>query len=353
MIGKSVAIMIITRLAGHQTGVAIRSGLSLGQGSEFGFALLGVALSSGLLSIQLSQPIVAAIVVSMVLSPLIIRYNGKIARRLSPDYQAQQALNAAHIEKAADHISNHVIICGFGRTGQNLSQFLKQANIPFLALELDASLINENWDAGEPVYFGDSSHPEVLLHAGLQRARAIIITFHDVNVSRHITRTAKQLRQDIPIIVRTRDDLHLEELLETGATEVIPDTVESSIMLAWHALTHIGLDRNSVDDMIDQARSDHYSRIRAFFHSQKDYEHPEHFHHLHSIEVLDKSPSIGKPIDSFGFNQQTSVIALVRQGVRGDDPDPATTLQAKDVLILEGSTNETRAAELEIYRGKR
>ena len=352
ILGKGLAVILIARLSGNETGVSIRSGISLGQGSEFGFALLGVGLSSGLLSLEVSQPIIAAIVFSMVISPMIIRYNGQIAKFLSPDYLAQQKQNDTHIEQAADHVSNHVIICGFGRTGQNLSQFLKQANIPFLALELDPDLINENWDAGEPVYYGDSSHPEVLQHAGLDHARAVVITFHDFNISHHITRTAKQLRQDIPIIVRTRDDLHLEELLETGATDVVPDTVESSMMLAWHALTHFGLERADVDDMIDQARSNHYSRVRAFFHSQEDYEHPEHFHHLHSIEVLEGSPSVGRAINSFVFDQHTTLIALVRHGIRTDSPNPDTLLLADDVIIVEGPTNETRAAELEIYRGK-
>ena len=353
MFGKGIAVMLITRLAGHQSGVSIRAGLSLGQGSEFGFALLGVALASGLLSPELSQPIVAAIVLSMALSPLIIRHNGRIARRLSPDYVAMKTQYEAHIEKAAGEISDHIIICGFGRTGQNLSQFLKQVNMPFLALEVDPDLINESWDAGEPVYFGDSSHPEILLHAGIHRARAIIITFHDYNTSRYITKTVRKLRPEIPLIVRTRDDLHLEELLEKGASEVIPDTVESSIMLAWHALTLIGLDKSIIDDMVDQARSDHYSRIRAFFHSKEDYHHHSHSHHLHSIEIQPGSPSVGRTIDSFDFYRHTKVVSLVRHGVRGDAPPAQTRLQAKDILILKGSTNETRAAELEIIRGKR
>ncbi len=352
MFGKGLGIMLIAKLSGNETGVSIRSGLSLGQGSEFGFALLGVGLSSGLLSLEVSQPIIAAIVFSMTLSPMIIRYNGRIAKRLSPNYLDQQKQNEIHIEQAADHISDHIIICGFGRTGQNLSLFLKQANIPFLALELEPELIQENWDAGEPVYYGDSSHPEVLKHAGIDHARAVVITFHDFNISHHITRTIKQLQHNIPVIVRTRDDLHLEELLEMGATEVIPDTVESSMMLAWHAMTHIGVDKAIVDDLIDQARCDHYSRIRAFFHSQEDYEHPEHFHHLHSIEVLSGSPAIGKSIGSFQFNEHVSVVALIRQHVRGDYPEPHTLLLADDVIVVEGPTNETRAAELEIYSGK-
>lgn len=351
--GKGLAIAIITRLAGYETGVAIRSGISLGQGSEFGFALLGVALSSGLLSLEVSQPIIAAIVFSMALSPMIIRHNGVLTSKLGADYHSDNAAIQSHIEKAGDEIDNHVIICGFGRTGQNLAQFLKQADIPFIALEVNPDLINENWDAGEPVYYGDSSHPDVLQHAGIHRARAIIVTFHDINVSTHITRTCKQVRRNIPIIVRTRDDHHLEELLDLGATEVIPDTVESSIMLAWHALTHLGLDKQSIDDMLDQARSEHYSRVRAYFHSREEDEHPEHFHHLHGIEILQGSPAIGEAINAFDFYQHTSIKALIRKGVRCDQPEHDSRLQADDILILEGSTIETRAAELEIYRGSR
>ena len=352
LFGKGIAVAIITRLSGYESGVSIRSGIALGQGSEFGFALLGVGISSGLLSLEISQPIIAAIIFSMAVSPLLLRHNGQIARALSPDYRLHRAQTETHIEKASEEMKDHVIICGFGRTGQNLAQFLKQANISFLALELDTDLINENWDAGEPVFYGDSSHPEVLKHAGIDHAQAVVVTFHDINVTRHITQTVKTVRHDIPLIVRTLDDLHLEELLELGATEVIPDTVESSIMLAWHALTHLGMDKQQVDEMLDQARSEHYSRVRAFFHGQKDFDHPKHFHHLHSIEVLAGSPSIGQAINSFDFYNHTTINALLRNGIRCDQPEHDTCLMANDVLILEGSTIETRAAELEVYRGK-
>jgi len=353
LIGKSLAVAIISRLAGYENGVSVRSGLALGQGSEFGFAILGVGISSGLLSLEVSQPIIAAIVFSMAISPIIIRHNGQIAKAIIRDYEAQRKQVESHIEEAGEKASNHVIICGFGRTGQNLAQFLKQSNIPFIALELDPELINENWDAGEPVYYGDSSHPEVLQHAGIDHARAIIVTFHDFNTSEHITRTTKKLRQDIPIIVRTPDDLHLEELLESGATEVVPDTVEASMMLAWHTLTYLGMERHNVDDMLDQARSQHYQRIRAFFHSQEDYEHPEHFHHLHSIEITAGSSAIGRTINSFEFSAHSRVVALVRNSIRAELPEPDTVLMAEDVLIIEGSSNETRAAELEIFRAKK
>ena len=125
------------------------------------------------------------------------------------------------------------------------------------------------------------------------------------------------------------------------------------MMLAWHTLTYLGMSRDNVDEMLDQARSEHYQRIRAFFHSQEDYEHPEHFHHLHSIEVAEGSGAIGKTLNSFEFSSHARVVALVRHGIRVELPEPETLLMAEDVLIIEGSSNETRAAELEIYRAKK
>jgi CPA2 family monovalent cation:H+ antiporter-2 len=123
-------------------------------------------------------------------------------------------------------------------------------------------------------------------------------------------------------------------------------------MLAWHTLTQLGMQREQVDEMIDQSRSQHYARVRAFFHSQEDFEHPEHCHHLHSIEILEGSPAVGQSINCFQFNTQTQTAALVRQGIRADEPSPETILSAGDVLILEGPEVDLRAAEIEICRGK-
>jgi CPA2 family monovalent cation:H+ antiporter-2 len=353
VLGKGIAVALITRFGGYPLGVAIRSGIALGQGSEFGFAILGVALGAGLLTIEVSQPIIAAIVFSMAVSPLIIRHNNAITRRLCSDADdAPVQVVEQDMHKAGEEANNHVIICGFGRTGQNLARFLDGVNIPFLALEMDPYLINENWDAGKPVYYGDSSHPEVLQHAGIDHARAVVITFHDLHASEHITRVCRRLRDDIPVIVRTLDDYHLEALLEMGASEVVPDTLESSLMLAWHTLTYLGMDKGEIDDMLERARGEHYSRVRACFHSREEYEAFDNPHHLHSIEVLEGSPAIGHAIDSFLFYEKVAVRGLVRHGVRSDEPDPLAVLQAGDVLIIEGTVAETEAAELEIYSGR-
>jgi len=350
MFGKSIAIMIITNLFGFERGVAIRSGLVLGQGSEFGFALLALSLSLGLLTLDVSQPIIAAIIFSMALSPIVIRFNGKIAKYFSGDYVAKRQKLECEIEKAADHLKQHIVICGFGRTGQSLSLFLKKLNLNFIALDVDAGLIKEAWDAGEPVYYGDSSHNETLKHAGIAQAKAIIVTFGEVSTSKHIIKSVRHLRPDIPLIVRTRDDTHLEELLKLGADEVIPDTIESSIMLASHTLRVLGVGKEETQLIIEEARESHYQRILSFFHGEDDrIEESEHF--LHSITLLPNSYAIGKSLDKFDF-KQCHVKALRRNNVNCEQPDFLHPLKEGDVILIEGNDDHIKAIELNLLNGR-
>ena len=350
--GKGIAIMLITRLAGYSRGVAIRAGILLGQGSEFGFALLAVTITSGLLSLDLSQPIIAAIILSMAISPMLIRHNDAIANRFAPDYADRLKQDGVSIEEACRGLSGHVLLCGFGRTAQNLAQFLKREGIPLVALEIDTDIVREAREAGEPVFLGDSSNPEILRLAGIERARVLVISFTEFGPAEHITRSARELCPEIPLLVRTRDDRHLEQLLECGADEVIPDTVESSMMLAQHTLAALGEDPQVIEEMLDEARQGHYARVRAFFHSLEDVDlHTPDHHHLHSIEMLGSYHAIGRRIESLKCLQRIRVIGLRRNGVTSDDPLQEVELIAGDVLIIEGHPDDIQAAEIEVMSG--
>ena len=352
MIGKGITIMLITRLAGYEKIVAIRSGLVLGQGSEFGFALLALALSTGLLSIELSQPIIAAIVISMAISPILIRHNEAIASHFDSDYKLQHMRAEFSIEEACRELQQHVILCGFGRTGQNLARFLKRLNIPFIALELNEKISEEAWEAGEPVYYGDGSREQTLEHAGIKNASALVISFPEANTSQLITQTARQLCAKIPLIVRTRDDRHLEQLLESGASEVVPDTIESSMMLARHTLGRLGQDQASIDEMLEEARNSQYARVRAFFHSDVDTEFDEvDSHHMHSIEILAGYHAEGLSIESLECLNKINILGLRRNNVSSDEPLPGVELQAGDVLIVEGTPESIRSVEIELMSG--
>ena len=352
MVGKGLAIMVITYFSGYEKGIAIRSGLVLGQGSEFGFALLALALATGLLDIGLSQPIIAAIVISMAISPILIRHNEAIANYFDSSYVAQQSRAEFAIEEACKDLRKHVILCGFGRTGQNLAQFLKRLNMPFVALELDSKLIEEAREAGEPVFYGDSSREQTLEHAGIENASALVISFPEVDASEVITRTARKLCKDLPLIVRTRDDRHLEQLLESGATEVVPDTIESSMMLAQHTLGILGQDQESIDEMLDEARNSQYARIRAFFHSGEDLSLGEpDSHNMSSIEILSGYHAEGQTLDSLDCLEKVNILGLRRNNVNSDEPLPGVVLQAGDVLIVEGTLDNIQSVEIELMSG--
>ena len=352
ILGKGIAIMIITERAGYSRGVAVRSGILLGQGSEFGFALLAVALSTGLLQLELAQPIIAAIILSMAISPLLIRYNEAIACRVAPEYASTLSDSEASIENACRDLQGHVLLCGFGRTAQNLAQFLKRSSIPFVALEVSTEIVTEAREAGEPVFYGDSSNPDLLRPAGIERARVLVISFTDVKAAERIARSARELCPTIPLLVRTLDDRNLERLLECGADEVIPDTVESSMMLARHTLNALGEDPQTIDEMLDEARAGHYARVRAFFHSAHDVDlgTPDN-HHLHSIELLPSYHAVGRSIESLQGLRRLKIIALRRNGVSSENPLPEVELRAEDVLVVEGNPDDIQAAEIEIMCG--
>jgi CPA2 family monovalent cation:H+ antiporter-2 len=352
IIGKGLAIVILANLAGFSRGVAIRAGILLGQGSEFGFALLAVAITSGLLDLGISQPIIAAIILSMAISPLLIKHNKTIACYFDPAYRASLSQGENIIGAASSSLDGHVIICGFGRTAQNLAQFLSRVNIPFIAIEVEAEIVTEAREAGEPVFLGDSSNTEILRLAGIARARVLVISFTEIKTSEHIAKAARLLNSDIPMIVRTRDDRHLEQLLECGADEVIPDTVESSMMLAKHTLTALGEDQQSINEMLDEARAGHYARVRAFFHSADDIDldTPDH-HRMRSVEILSTYHAAGRSIDSLKCLQRIQIVALRRNGVSSSSPLGDVELLAGDVLVIEGLQDDIQAAEIEIMAG--
>jgi len=347
--GKGIAIMFFTRWAGYDRFVALRSGIALGQGSEFGFALLALALGTGLLEISLSQPIIAAIVFSMILSPLLIRHSDSFSDKWLGKEKKTSESPATQLNEASEDLQGHVIICGFGRTGQNLAAFLKQLDIDYIAIEVDSQIVSEAWEAGEPVFFGDLARSDLLANAGIARARALVISFLDTDASAHILQIARSINDEIPILVRSRDDRPLDHLLQSGADVVIPDTVESSIMLARHTLRKLGIDLDRIDKLTDDVRADNYAMIRAFFHGSV--ETADEDHQLHSLEVLKESHAVGQPLESLHLGSQIKVISIRRGNTRLKNPESSEILQIGDILVVEGAPNFIKHLENKILVG--
>ncbi|HSH42035.1 MAG TPA: cation:proton antiporter, partial [Arenicellales bacterium] len=260
-IGKGSVIALLSWWYGRNPNVALRAGLVLGHGGEFGLALLALALSTGLLAVGDSQPILAAIIVTMVAAPIMIRSNARTAQQLLPEKKPPDSY-AEGIAEAIQTDNEHVIICGFGRVGGQLASLLKAENIPFAALDLNPERVKRGWQAGEQVFYGDAAHREILKAVGLSSAAALVISFSDDATAARIIHCARTLRRDIPILVRSQDDSNLEALLDAGATEVIPETLEASLMLTTNLMMLLDTPRDRIEDLVRNIRRERYTALR-------------------------------------------------------------------------------------------
>ncbi len=354
IIGKGAVIVILTRLFGYEMPVAFRTGLVLGQAGEFGFAILVLAITSGLLGLEETQPIIAAALLSMIISPMLIRYNNQMAEKLfKGSYESDIGVPPKQLEEACATLSNHVIICGFGRIGQNLADILREMQIRYVALDLDHSLVREAWEAGEQVYYGDCTHFQVLKKAELANARALIITFDDAFIAGEVITAARSINTDIAIIVRSKDDRHMEELHNKGASNVVPESFEASMMLAIHLLQQLGISTERSMEFVNHARSDDYKRLRGYFRGEETLgiEAPDALR-FYNVTLLPDSYAVDKapitlPLDEF----DTTLIAVRRGTERMEEFDDAFRFQPGDTLVIEGKPGDVLNSEKMLLTG--
>ncbi|MBI5449765.1 MAG: cation:proton antiporter [Gammaproteobacteria bacterium] len=353
---KAVLISVLMRLLGVNSGVAVRTGIVLSQGGEFGFALLSLAMGSEILGAQLSQIMLAALIFSMILTPWLIKYNGTIAKYLcSESYLQNRAQLVQEVAQSARTLSGHTIICGYGRIGQNIARFLDQENRPYLALDLDPLRVKVAREAGEPVIYGDSAHIEILEAAGLMQARVLVISFDDIYAALKILPQVQKARPDMPVLVRTRDDNNLERLQRAGATEVIPETLEASLMLASHLLLLLEVPTADIIRHVEHVRHDRYQILREVFYGQDDMSVTGGPYvpgrRLHSVTLSAHSSAVGRRLDEIDLAAlHVSVTAIRRHGIRGQNPAPDTLLMASDTLVLYGGADDLKRAEERLNR---
>ena len=352
---KALLILGLGKLFAMETAVALRTGLVLSQVGEFAFALLLLANQFQLFNQQTSQVLLASIILSMMVAPLIVRHNGNLARRLVPGYTHASESNLDVIRAEADVADRHVIICGYGRSGQNLAWMLDQEGVPNLALDLDPVRVRDARDAGKLVVYGDVTLRDVLEAAGLSRARAVAISFYDVSAALKILDTTRLVRPDMPVIVRTKDDADLERLNAAGATEVVPESLEGSLMMGSHLLLLMGVPISRIVRHVRNVRADRYSMLRGFFHGEDLHDGKDtHAYQarLHSVTLPDRAHAVGKLIAALQLEKAGVTVSAVRRGgIRGPEPGPETRLAAGDVLVLYGTPEALNAAEKILLEG--
>jgi CPA2 family monovalent cation:H+ antiporter-2 len=351
---KTLLILGLGKLFAMETGVALRTGLVLSQVGEFAFALILLANQHQLFCARTSQIVLASIILSMMLAPIVVRYNGHVTKKLVPSYTREREGNLDAIRAEAGSAHKHVIICGYGRSGQNLAWMLEQEGIDYLALDLDPVRVRDARDGGKPVVYGDAARRDVLEAAGLPRATALAISFYDVSSALKILDTTRVLRPDMPVIVRTMDDAALEKLKAAGATEVVPESLEGSLMMGSHLLLLMGVPVSRIVRHVRDVRTDRYRMLRGFFHGADIDEGKESAYQerLHSITLSSGANAVGKLISELHLEEAgVSVSAVRRGGIRGPEPAPETRLSAGDVLVLYGAPEALEKAEKILLEG--
>src|SRR5450631_2417387 len=265
---KAALAALVTRAFAGSAFKAIRTGVVMSIGGEFGIALFTITLRGNLIAPQWGEPLLVAIVLSMVLSPLILSHNKRIARLLL----REEGPPATAIEREAAATGgiaarDHVILCGFGRVGQNVARVLESQGFEYIALDLDPSRIRAARQLGDPVMFGDSADEEMLAKAGLAAASAVVISFADPATSIGILRSVRTLRPEVPVLVRTQDDARLKELQDAGATDVVPETFEASLMLVSHVLMLLHVPVSRVVRTIGEIRNNRYTVLHNIVRS--------------------------------------------------------------------------------------
>jgi CPA2 family monovalent cation:H+ antiporter-2 len=347
---KFALVALAVRAFGGGAGVAIRTGIWLSQAGEFGFVLLAQAAGGRLLPEAVLQPVLAAMLLSLLLSPVLIQQAGRIALRLSSQEWMQRSLQLQRIATRSLARDRHVIVCGFGRCGQGLAHLLEAERVPYLALDLDPDRVRQASATGEPAVFGDSARRETLQAAGVHRARALAITFDDTAAALKVLAMVRQLAPGLPVLVRTAHEADIDRLRAAGATEVVHEVVEGSLMIASHALALAGVPLEQVERRVARVREGRYALLKGFFRGAGDLDGDaieEAPTHLRTVVVGLRGGFAGRRLDDPGL-AGVGVIALVRAGRRQVDPPPDTVLEVGDTLVIAGPLERISAAEARI-----
>jgi monovalent cation:H+ antiporter-2, CPA2 family len=353
---KAAVVAVVAKPATKSWFKSLRTGVIVAQGGEFGFALLILLLRKELLDPAIVQQLLAATVLSMVLSPLIIRHNRRITRvilRETGNPQTEAMRQERVTLAAADR--EHVVICGFGRVGQNIARVLEQSGFEYIALDVDPYRIRTGRQAGDPVVYGDAGQIKVLENVGVAHASVVVITFANPDVALRILRAVRELRADVPILVRTQDDTKLTELQAAGATEVVPETFEASLMLLSHLLLLVKLPVGAVLRTVNDIRSHRYSMLRQYFRDANA-EHLDETHafreELHSVILPPHAWAVGRSItDLKERGSEVTVNAVRRDGIVGRDPGPNTVFKEGDVVVVYGTPEAVEHAETLLLMG--
>ena len=263
---KSVIIFWLSRPFGLSASEAAETGMLLGPGGEFALVIIGSAMTAGLVPYEIGKNLLLVTTLTMVAIPFLAR----LARRLSRQLERQRPLSPELAEPPPPEEVGRIIVAGYGRVGQLVSDMLQRHNVPYLAVDMDPARVADQRKSGKPVYFGDGSNPAFLRACGIEQARALVITLDTPSAIEAVVAAARQERPDITIVSRARDAKHAARLYELGVDDAVPETIEASLQLSEAVLADIGVPMGLVIASIHERRDEFRAILR------KNNKKPEH-----------------------------------------------------------------------------
>ncbi len=356
VLGKALIAALVTRPFTTSRFRALRTGIVMAIGGEFGIALCTILLQEQLVPERLGEPLLVAIVLSMGLSPLILSNNKRVARALLREQApAPTALEREDAATGSIAQREHVILCGFGRVGQNVARVLESQGFEYIALDLDPARIRAARQAGDPVMFGDSADEDLLLKVGLPAASAVVISFSDPATSLGILRSVRRMSPELPVLVRTQDDARVKELQDAGATDVVPETFEASLMLVSHVLMLLHVPVSRVVRTLGEIRSSRYAVLRNIVRrgdARPVDDSSEHREELKSVVVPPGAWAVGRSLGEVrSRGVEVTFTGVRRQGILGREPAADTVLRDGDIVVIYGQPEELEHAESVLLAG--
>ena len=351
---KAALVTLLSRAMGASTGVALKTGLYLAQAGEFGFVLLALTQTHSLIPPELLNPALAAMVLSMLATPFIVMHANQWVMRVVSSEWLMQSVQMTTIARKSIAANKHVIICGYGRCGQNLARMLDQEQIPYMALDLDPDRVRQAAEAGDSVVFGDAARLPALMAAGLARASAVVLTYLETPSALRVLAHIQEHAPHVPVIVRTRDDHDLEVLQRAGATEVVPEAIEGSLMLASHALALLGVPMQRVIRVIQDQREQRYSLLRGFFRGADDGDSDEaQAERLQSVTLPATAGVLGHTLAQINLAElSVRLVSLRRNDGKAVDIASDPVLQEGDTLVMSGKAEPLAKAQTRLLHVK-
>ncbi|GHA73427.1 sodium/hydrogen exchanger family protein [Formosimonas limnophila] len=360
---KFAIIAALAYFFGSSSADAVRTGIALAQAGEFGLVLLSLALQNQLLNPSIAQWVLAAMLISMFLTPFMLAHADKLVLRFTQSEWLVQSLQLTTLASHTIEAKDHVIIAGFGRSGTDLGKLLGGQNIPYMGIDNDPERVQKAVLQGHDVVYGDITRKESLVAAGVTRARALVVAYVEPRIALHVLHHIKELNPDLPVIVRTLDDAYLEQLQAAGAVAVVPEILEGSLVLATQTMLTVGVASNDVLHFIAEQRRGRYDLLRQHFESDEPFglssSTPESVNgsptsparressqpeQVLEVVLRDESLWLDQPIDTLPLQVwRVRLLSVVRAGVLLDLAFNPNIIE-HDVLTFSGMPHDVQHA---------